>query len=126
MPFFNLIKALKREKIGGRGSKLLINFYFKGYNQPKLLYINKYQPNFISKITYVYIVDIFIMQRAITLHKLMKMQITHKKHYWPFLGLVFEINHICSKSFVFTTRKNTIVLIVVIKSLCLQKKMLIS
>ena len=35
--------------------------------------------------------------------------------------LVFEINHICSNSFVFTIRKNTIVMIVDIKSLCLLK-----
>ena len=71
------------------------------------------------------IVDILIMQRAITLHKSMKMQITHKKHFWPFLGLVFGINHICSNSYVFTIRKNTSAMIVDIKSLCLQK-MLIS
>ena len=45
--------------------------------------------------------------------------------FWPFWGLVFEINHICSKSFVFTITKNTIVMIVDIKSLC-YKKMLIS
>ena len=68
------------------------------------------------------IVDIFIMQRAITLHKSMKMQITYKKHLWPFLWLVFEINNICSNYFVFTIRKNTIVMIVDIKSLCLQKR----
>ena len=68
------------------------------------------------------IVDIFIMQRAITLHKLMKMQIAHKKHFWPFLALVFEINHICINSFVFTITKNTNVMIVDIKSLCLQKR----
>ena len=61
------------------------------------------------------IVDIFIMQRAITLHKSMKIQITHTKHFWPFLGLVFEINHNCSKRFVFTITKNTIVMIVDIK-----------
>ena len=71
------------------------------------------------------IVDIFIMQRAITLHKSMKMQKkTYKKHFWPFLWLVFEINHICSNSFVFTIRKNTIVMIVDIKSLCLKKKLI--
>ena len=64
------------------------------------------------------IVDVFIMQRAITLHKSMKMQITHKKHFWPFWGLVFEINHICSNSCVFTISKNTIVMNVDIKSLC--------
>ena len=67
------------------------------------------------------IVDIYIMPRAITLHKLMKMQITHKKHFWRFLWLVFEINHTCSNSFVFTIRKNKIVLIVDIKRLYLQK-----
>ena len=67
------------------------------------------------------IVDIFIMQRAITLHKSMKMQITYKKHFWPFLWLVFEINHICSNCFVFTIKKNKIVMIVDIKSLCLIK-----
>ena len=33
-------RHLKREKIGGRGSILIIIFYFKGYNQPKLLDIN--------------------------------------------------------------------------------------
>ena len=70
------------------------------------------------------IVDIFIMQRAITLHKLMKMQVTHKMHFWPVWGLVFEIDNNCSNSFVFTIRKNTIVMIVDIKSICLQKKML--
>ena len=70
------------------------------------------------------IVDIFIMQRAITLHKSMKMQITHKKHFWPFWGLVFEINNNCSNSFVFTIRKTIIVMIVDIKSLCLQKRCL--
>ena len=66
-------------------------------------------------------VDIFIMQRAITLHKSMKLQITYKKQLWPFLWLVFEINHVCRNSFVFTIRKKTIVMIVDIKSLCLQK-----
>ena len=66
-------------------------------------------------------IDIFIMQRAITLYKTLKMQITYRKHFWPFLWLVFEINHIYSNSFVFTIRKNTIVMIVDIKSLCLQK-----
>ena len=71
------------------------------------------------------IVDILIMQRAITLHKSMKIQITHKKHFWPFLGLVFGINHMRSNSYVFTITKNTIAMIVDIKSLCLQK-MLIS
>ena len=68
------------------------------------------------------IVDIFIMQRAITLHKSMKMQIAYKKDFWPFLRLVFGINHIGSNSFVFTIRKNTIVMIVDIKSLCLQRR----
>ena len=68
------------------------------------------------------IVDIFIMQRAITLHKSMKMQITHKNIFGLFLGLDFEINHNCSNSFVFTIRKNTIVMIVDIKSLCLQTR----
>ena len=73
------------------------------------------------------VVNIFIMQRAITLHKSMKMQITYKKHFWLFLWLVFEINHICSNNFVFTIRKITIVMIVDINGLCLQKKkMLIS
>ena len=38
----------------------------------------------------------------------MKMQITHKSMFWPFLGLAFEINQICSNSFIFTIRKNTI------------------
>ena len=71
-------------------------------------------------------VDIFIMQRAITLHKSMKMQITYKKHFLPFLLLVFEINHIRSNSFVFTIRKNTIVMIVDIKKSLFTKKMLIS
>ena len=65
--------------------------------------------------------DIFIMQIALTLHKSMKMQITHKSILWPFLGIVFGINHICNNSFVFTIKKNTIVMIVDIKSLCLQK-----
>ena len=32
------------------------------------------------------IFDIFIMQRAITLHKSMKTQITHKKHFLAVLG----------------------------------------
>ena len=41
-----------------------------------------------------------------TLHKSVKMQITHKKHFWPFFWLVFAINHICSNNFVFTIRKN--------------------
>ena len=67
------------------------------------------------------IVDIFIMQRTITLHKSMKMQITYTKHFWPFLWLVFEINHICSNCIVFTINKNKIVMIVDIKSLCLKK-----
>ena len=68
------------------------------------------------------IVNTSIMQRAITLHKSMKMQITYKKHFWLFLWLVFEINHICSNNFVFTIRKITIVMIVDINGLCLQKK----
>ena len=67
------------------------------------------------------IVGIFIMQRAITLHRSMKMHITYKKHFWPFLWLVFEINHICSNCLVFTIKKNTIVMIVDIKSLCLKR-----
>ena len=40
--FLTKFRHLKREKIGGRGSIPIINFYFKGCNQPKLLYINKY------------------------------------------------------------------------------------
>ena len=40
MPFLTKFRHLKREKIGGRGRIPIINFYFKGYNQPKLLYIN--------------------------------------------------------------------------------------
>ena len=68
------------------------------------------------------IVDIFIMQRAITPHKSMKMQITHRTHFWPFFGLVFGINHICSNSYVFTIRKNTIVMIVDIKISLFTKK----
>ena len=39
---------------------------------------------------------------------------------------MFEINHSCSNNFVFTIRKITIVMIVDIHGLCLQKKMLIS
>ena len=49
------------------------------------------------------------------------MQITYRKHFWPFLWPVFEINHICSNCFVLTIKKNTIVMIVDIKSLCLKK-----
>ena len=90
---------------------------------------NQYVPHFFKVggiIKHMSIVDIFIMQRAITLHKLMKMQITHKKHFWPFWSLVFGINHICSNSYVFTIRKNTSVMIVDIKKSLFTKSMLIS
>ena len=40
--FLTKFRYFKREKIGDRGSILIVNFYCKGYNQPKLLYINKY------------------------------------------------------------------------------------
>ena len=36
----------------------------------------------------------------------MKMQTIYKYHFWPFWGLVFEIEHICRNIFVFTIRKN--------------------
>ena len=66
--------------------------------------------------------DIFIMQRAITLRKSMKKQITHKKHFLAVFGVVFGINHICSNSFVFSIRKNTIMMIVDIKCLFFLQK----
>ena len=47
------------------------------------------------------IVDIFIIQRAITLYKSMKMQITHKKHFLAVLGAC-----LWNRPYLFTKKDN--------------------